>query len=104
LKCHFATLRSCAARLRCNGRNVWRDDITNNCLNLHHRGFWIQAHTAGVQTQPSRTCINGACQATWEKGHKPLSVTSSVEDSLEPTGKGRTCKNDEDDNSDRTSS
>jgi len=32
--------------------------------------------------QPSRTCFNGARQATWEKGYKPLSVTSSVEDSL----------------------
>jgi len=28
----------------------------------------------------------------WDKGHKPLSVTSSIEDRLEPKGKGWTCK------------
>jgi len=35
---------------------------------------------------------NGACQGTWEKHHKPLSVTPSVEDRLEPKGESRTCK------------
>jgi len=37
------------------GRNVWCIDITNNCLNQHHRGFWVQAHIEGVRTQPGRT-------------------------------------------------
>jgi len=41
------------------GRFVWRADGTNNCLIYHHRGFCVQAHTKGVQTQPSRTLFIG---------------------------------------------
>jgi len=42
------------------GRIVWRDDITNNILNQHHRGFWIQAHTVSVRTQLGCTRFQSA--------------------------------------------
>ena len=39
-------------------RFVWCADGTNNCLSQHHWGFWVQAHTEGVRTQPGRTRFN----------------------------------------------
>jgi len=38
------------------------------------------------------TETNGARKGTWEKGHKPLPVTPTIEDRLEPKDKSRTCK------------
>jgi len=47
---------------------------------------------ASVVQDDAVNCNKWRPMGTWEKGHKSLSVTPSIEDRLEPKGRSRTSK------------